>query len=328
MVFHQKNHPHRCLTEGAMSLMHLLSWIAVFAAISLLVSGIIRSVENLQSMKKRVKGVLHQGQTTEAGTTSPLKETLFSWLSSSGKWALKDEKEVSKVHQLLVQAGFRQPAAPAILYGIRAVVGFLLPIPLILFLVTKGKVNVTTVTLAFMMAGIGYFIPQLILERVARNRQDRIDKALPDVLDLFTICLEAGLGLNSAINRVADEIRAVCYDFYIELQLTAGEMRAGLGRNQALRNLAQRTGVQSVRVLTSLIIQSDKLGTSIAQSLRVHADSSRVQRSLRAEEKAGKMPVKILLPMVLFIFPVIFVVAVGPGVIQIMKNLLPKMAGH
>jgi tight adherence protein C len=312
-----------------MDMMSLLSWIALFAAIFLLFFGIMRSVEKLRSIKKRVKGALFQRQAVaRVQTTSPFKERLFSWLSSSGKWALKDEKEVSKVQQLLIQGGFRHPAAPAILYGIRAVVGFLLPVPVILFLVIKGKVSTTSLTLAFMMVGIGYFIPQVILERIVRNRQDRLDKALPDVLDLFTICLEAGLGLQATINRVADEIKDMCHDFYIELQMLAGEMRAGLGRDQALRNLAQRTGVQNVRALTTLIIQSDKLGTSIAQALRVHADTSRVQRALKAEEKAGKMPVKILVPMIFFIFPAIFVVAVGPGAIQIMKNLMPKLTGH
>jgi tight adherence protein C len=117
----------------------------------------------------------------------------------------------------------------------------------------------------------------------------------------------------------------VCNDFYIELQHTAGEMRAGINRDQALRNLSQRTGVQSVRALVTLIIQSDKLGTSIAQALRVHADTSRVQRGLKAEEKAGMMPVKIMLPLVFFIFPAIFVVAVGPGAIQIIRHLLPGL---
>lgn len=312
-----------------MSMMSLLSWVAMFAAIFLLFFGIMRSIEKLQAMKRRVKSVLGQEQTVVgAKTTSPLKERLSSWLSSSGKWAMKDEKQLSKVQQLLIQAGYRQPRAPTILYGIRAVFGFLLPVPFIMFMVIKAKYTQTNIGLAFMMCGIGYFAPQFILEKIVKRRQNRIDKALPDVLDLFTICLEAGLGLQASINRVADEIRVVCLDFYLELQLTAGEMRAGIVRDEAMRNLAQRTGVQSVRALATLIIQSDKLGTSIAHALRVHSDTSRVHRALKAEEKAGQMPVKIMIPLVLFIFPAIFVVAVGPGALQIARNLLPAMAGR
>jgi tight adherence protein C len=309
--------------------MSLLSWVAMFAAIFLLFFGIMQSVEKLRAMKKRVKSVSRQEQTVlRAKTTSPLKERLSSWLSSSGKWAMKDEKEISKVQQLLIQAGYRQPRAPAILYGIRAVFGFLLPVPFIMFMVIKAKYTQANLGLAFMLCGIGYFAPQFILEKIVKRRQERIDRALPDVLDLFTICLEAGLGLQASINRVADEIRVVCQDFYLELQLTAGEMRAGIVRDEAMRNLAQRTGVQSVRALATLIIQSDKLGTSIAQALRVHSDSSRVHRALKAEEKAGQMPVKIMIPLIFFIFPAIFVIAVGPGAIQITRNLLPRMAGH
>ena len=220
------------------------------------------------------------------------------------------------------------PDGGTVLYGIRAVVGFLLPVPYIMFIVINGKITPTNLISAFMLGGLGYFAPQFILEKIVKRRQERIDRALPDVLDLFTICLEAGLGLQATINRVADEIRVVCHDFYLELQLTAGEMRAGIVRDQAMRNLAQRTGVQSVRSPATLIIQSDKLGTSIAQALRVHSDTSRVHRGLKAEEKAGQMPVKIMIPLILFIFPAIFVVAVGPGALSIARNLLPAMAGR
>jgi tight adherence protein C len=312
-----------------MSMVSLLSLIAIFAAIYLLFYGIMQSIEKVRAMKKRVRGALGEEQTiVSVKKTSPLKERLTSWLSSSGKWAMKDEKEISKVQLLLIQAGYRQSMAPTVLYGIRAVAAFVLPMPFIMYMVVKAKVTQANLGLAFMLAGIGYFAPQFILEKIVKRRQNRIDRALPDVLDLFTICLEAGLGLQASINRVADEIRSVCLDFYYELQLTAGEMRAGIVRDEAMRNLAQRTGVQSVRALATLIIQSDKLGTSIAHALRVHSDTSRVHRALKAEEKAGQMPVKIMIPLILFIFPAIFVVAVGPGAIQIMRNLLPKMAGH
>jgi tight adherence protein C len=312
-----------------MGTMSLLAWAALFAAIFLLTFGILKSFEKIQSLRKRVKGAKTEYQAIlRVQKGSPLKERLLSWLSSYGSWALKHEEEISKVQLLLTQAGLRHPLAPTVYYGTRAAVALLLPIPVILFILVKGKVSTGTVTLAFMVSGIGYFLPQILLEKVAQARQERIDKALPDVLDLFVICLEAGLGLQATINRVAQEIQAVCKDFHTELQLTAGEMRVGINRDQALKNLAQRTGVQSVRALSTLIIQSDKLGTSISQALRVHADTSRVQRSLKAEEQAGKMPVKILMPLIFCIFPTVFVVAVGPGIIQIVRQLLPGLRGQ
>jgi tight adherence protein C len=313
-----------------MNTMDLLARLAPFIAIVLLIYGVMVYFERRRAVKKRVRetDTVIAARTTvlrkEEG--SPLKERLLGWLSSSGQWALKDEAEASKVQMLLIQGGFRHPLAATIYYGIRAAVGLILPVPILMIALIKGKLNATYLILAFMMAGLGYVLPQFVMERVVRNRQERIDRALPDVIDLFTICLEAGLAMQATINRVAEEIRAVCYDLYQELQVAAGEMRAGLPRDQALRNMVQRTGVQSVRSLATLIIQSDKLGTSIAQALRVHADSTRVQRTLRAEEKAGKLPVKILIPLILCYFPVIFIVVVGPGVIQIIRNLLPSLA--
>ncbi len=307
---------------------NLLAWLAPFVAIVLVAYVILLYYEKHRAVKKRVKG-------TEAAPvsfmrkpeSSPLKERLANWFSSSGKWALKNEAEVSKLRSLLIRGGFRQPQAAAIFYGIRATCALLLPIPLILYAVVKGKLNATFLTMAFMVAGMGYFLPQFLLEKQVKRRQNRIDRALPDVVDLITICLEAGLAMQATINRVADEIREMCHDFYVELQLTAGEMRGGLSRDQVLRNLADRTGVQSVKSLTTLIIQSERLGTSISQALRIHADSMRDHRMLRAEEKAGQIPVKIMIPLLLFIFPAIFVVVVGPGIIMVARNLMPRLKG-
>lgn len=313
-----------------MSTTSLLSLIAIFAAIYLVIYGVMQYIAKSRAMKKRVRDALtHEEPVLAPKKASPLRERITGWLSSSGQWAMqKDAKEISKVQKSLIMAGYRHSLAPTILYGIRAVFAFLLPLPFIMFMVIKAKVTQPNLGLAFMLAGLGYFLPPIILDQIVKRRQNRIDRALPDVLDLFTICLEAGLGLQASINRVADEIRSMCEDFYIELQITAGEMRAGIVRDEAMRNLASRTGVQSVRALATLIIQSDKLGTSIAHALRVHADTSRTHRALKAEEKAGQMPVKIMIPMIFFIFPAIFVVAVGPGAIQIARNLLPRMAGR
>ena len=306
--------------------MNILMLTAVFVALVLMSYGIFRGLGNRLKLKKRMAepeatptiAVLRREE-----AANPWKRRILSWLSFSGKWGLKDQEELSKVRSLLIQGGFRRPNAPAVFYGFKVVVALILPMPFLLFSIMNERLTATNLLISFMVGGLGYFLPQFFLQQIVKRRQERIDRALPDVLDLFIICMEAGLALQATINRVADEIRSLCHDFYTELQIAAGEMRTGIPRDVALRNLGQRTGVQSVQSLVTLMIQSDKLGTSIAQALRVQADYSRVQRTLRAEEIAGKLPVKILIPMLFFIFPAMFVVIIGPGVITVAKNLLP-----
>jgi tight adherence protein C len=310
--------------------MNWLAYLAPFTAIVLAVYGLLVVLGKRHSVRKRI--VVPESASPvlmrREEPSSPIKGWLADRLSASGQWALKDPEGISGVRSLLIHAGFRHSSALSIFYGIKAVMGLLLPIPFILLAIMQGRLQLSTLLLiAFLFGGLGFFLPQFFLQRMARNRQERIDQALPDVIDLFIICMEAGLALQAAMNRVAEEIKDVCKDFYQELQITAGEMRAGIDREQALHNLAHRTGVASVRSLVTLIIQSDKLGASIVQALRVHADFTRTQRTLRAEEQAAKLPVKILMPLLFFIFPVMFVVVVGPGVIQIIRNLLPALHG-
>ncbi len=307
----------------------LLAWLALFAGLVLFTYGALFILGNRRQVRKRIDAPeeMRPAILKQEETKNPVLKRLLEWLSSSGKWALKDEAETSRIRGLLINGGFRHPKAPAIFFGIKALVGLLLPVPFLLVCIMHERLNSMNLLLAFLLGGGGYFLPQVILGRMVKARQDRIDKALPDVIDLFIICMEAGLALQAAMNRVAEEIRDVCQDFYNELQITAGEMRAGISRDQALRNLSRRTGVASVRSLTTLITQSDKLGTSIAQALRVHADFIRTERTLKAEERAAKMPVKIMVPLVFFIFPAMFVVVIGPGAIQIMKNLFPALSG-
>jgi tight adherence protein C len=311
--------------------MDWLAYIAPFAAIVLAVYGLLAILGKRHSIRKRI---VAPGESTSPvllrreEAASPLKGWLADRLSASGQWALKDPQGVSGVRSSLMHAGFRHPGALPIFYGIKAVVGLILPIPFLLWAIMSGRLQLSLLLLiAFLFGGLGFFLPQFFLQRLARGRQERIDGALPDVIDLLIICMEAGLALQAALNRVSEEIRDVCKDFYLELQLTAGEMRAGIDREQALHNLAHRTGVASVRSLVTLIIQSDKLGASIVQALRVHADFTRAQRTLRAEEQAAKLPVKILMPLVFFIFPCMFIVIIGPGIIQIAKHLLPILHG-
>ncbi len=313
--------------------MLLLIYALVFVAITLLTFTVV----TLWTRRSRVKARFAGNPGEEIATpflrpkpaASPIKEQMINWLSASGQWALKDPKGLSEIKERLLHAGYRHPQALAVFFGLRAVAAFVLPIPYILFyLLIKGKVGYLHIAFAFFLSLVGFFLPNYLLAFKARQRQNRLDKALPDILDLFVICMEAGLALNAALNKVAEEIKGVYHDFYIELQITAAELRTGIPWDDAFDNLGRRTGVQSIRSMVGLMIQSDKLGASIGQALRNHGDFTRTQRTLRAEENAAKLPLKLIFPLIFCIFPAMLIVSVGPAVIHISQKLLPvfKMA--
>ena len=309
----------------------LMMPLAIFITIALLTYGVILYNRTRRAIKDRFK---EEEKVVPAASIirreepeGRFKKRLVNWLSRSGKWAMKDEDEVSKVRASLIHAGIRQYNAPAVFYGLRAVLALLLPLPYLGAMLVQGKLTTLGLIISFALAGLGYFLPQYLLGVMVRRRQDRLDKGLPDVLDLFIVCMEAGLALQAAMNRVADEIKKAYPEFQKELQITVGELRTGIRREAALKNLTRRTGVQSIASLVTLMIQTERLGTSIAQALRTHSDFIRVQRAQKAEEMAAKTPIKILFPLIFFIFPAMFIVIVGPAAIQVVKNVFPALSG-
>ncbi len=297
---------------------------AVFATIALLTYGILTYCSNRRMVRDRIKGPatsaipLYQRDRQE----NTLKKQFLEWVSSFGKWGIKDREEASRIRTTLIQAGFRHPSGAAIYFGLRVLGAFILPLTFLLIMVSRGKVTPANLALAFLLSGMGFYLPMYSLLVITRRRQDRIDKALPDILDLLIVCLEAGLSLTGTITRVADEARSLSKDLYNELQVVNAELRAGILRETALKNLGERTGVQSVKSLVALMVQSERLGASIAKSLRTHASFLRVQRGLHAEEVAARLPIKIMFPMILFIFPAIFGVVLGPAALQISRSAL------
>jgi tight adherence protein C len=174
----------------------------------------------------------------------------------------------------------------------------------------------------------GYFGPSLVLEHMVRARQERLKLSLPDALDLLVVCVEAGLGLDQAIRSVSEELKVAHREISEELGLVTLEMRAGKRRADALKNLADRTGEPEIRKLVAILIQADRFGTSIAESLRTHSDFLRVRRRQDAEERAGKVGVKLVFPIFFFILPSMMVVAAGPGLLQVFKYLFPMMKSY
>jgi len=230
--------------------------------------------------------------------------------------------DVSRTRALLIQAGYRDAKHVAIYRSLRLLCGALA------FLTVFAISGFDSPFLLAGVLGFGFFLPRFLLKRKIAERQRNIRLALPDALDLTVICVEAGLPLDQAIQRVAEDLQHAHPVLSTEFHLFNLETRAGKPRAEALRNLAARTGVEDVRSLVATLVQTDRFGTSVAQALRVHSDSLRTERRQRAEEAAAKTTVKMIIPLVLFVMPSLIFVTVGPAVIQLVRLLSPMSGGR
>jgi tight adherence protein C len=239
----------------------------------------------------------------------------------------KTEMELGKLKSKLAQAGFRGEMASSIFLGFKfagLVAGLLLGGGTITSL--RGLDQKALIwTVGF--AGIMFYLPDFFVWLVGRSRKEAIFLALPDALDLMVVCVEAGLGLDQAMRRVSEEMRRTYRILAEEFALSNFQLQMGRPRVEVLHELGARTGVPDLRALAAVLIQTDKFGSSIAQALRTQSDSMRTRRRQMAEEKAAKTAVKLIFPLVLFIFPGIFVVLVGPAAITVLREMLPKMGG-
>jgi tight adherence protein C len=228
----------------------------------------------------------------------------------------QSEIERTRITQKLVHAGFRSPSAVQSFYAIKIVLAVLLPA--IVLIVTQWLPDVSMQAVlggAFGAMALGLIAPSAVLDSMLRRRLTKLRNGFPDALDMLVVCVEAGLGLSQAIQRVADELVVSHLELAQELSLVNAEIRAGVDRVMALKNLSHRTGLDDVRGLVSLLVQTLRFGTSIAESLRVYSEEFRDKRMQRAEEKAATIGTKMVFPLVFFMFPAFFVVAIGPAVI-------------
>lgn len=248
----------------------------------------------------------------------PRLQSLIGFIKRVGEKAPRSAKELGGLRLRLVQAGYRREEALTIFFGVRIVFA------LALFALFSTSF-ITKPNLMFALAGLalGYLLPGMLLARMAKRRAHRIRLALADMLDLLVVSVEAGLGLDQAISRVGAELAFAYPDLSDELRLINLELRAGKARSEALRNLADRTGVDDLSALVTMLIQTDKFGTSVAQSLRVYSDTLRTKRRQRAEEQAAKTGVKMVFPLVFCIFPAVWVVTIGPAAIKFITVLVP-----
>jgi tight adherence protein C len=242
----------------------------------------------------------------------------------------KEGWESSQLRIRFMNAGYRSEGAPMIFFLAKTVLTFTLPVILILYLTISGAKYPANLLLLFIVtsAGLGYFLPNVFLERRIAYRKREILDSFPDAMDLIIVCVESGLGLDAALARVSEEMHMISPILGDELHLINLELRAGSSRERALRNLALRTGVEDIDTLVAMLVQSDRFGTSVAQALRVHAENLRTKRRLRAEEAAAKIALKLLFPLIFFIFPSMLLVLLGPALISINRILLPTLAGQ
>jgi len=302
---------------------------SAFLSILLLFMGILfyarRRAKELRLVEKIGQGAEVEEMPSTAPSSSKKGGKVGNFLGSFGK-RLGSEKSVdySQMRVKFLRAGVRSQDLVYAFWGIRCFLGILLPVTFFLLRVTVFEVTSYHLTLAilFLLALLGFYLPEFWLRAMIARRKGMLSRGFADVLDLLVICVEAGMGLDAAINRVGKEMKWSNKAWSDELRLYNLELRAGKLRRDALRNLAMRTDIEDVNSFATTLIQTDKFGTSLAQALRVCSDTFRIKRQQRAEEIAARLPVKLVFPAILFIFPSLFVAIAGPAAIRVYQVLL------
>ncbi|MEP6960658.1 MAG: type II secretion system F family protein [Acidobacteriota bacterium] len=265
--------------------------------------------------------------TYEATVSMPTHPSLafHDLIKRLGNFVPQSPKDVTVMRRRLIRAGIRNENALKILYGAKAAFGIGLPL-IVASLVGGASWNSgNKIAVILAAVGVGFFGPNEYVRKLASKRQHEIAKGLPNSLDLLVVCVESGLGLDQAILQVSKELEHAHPEISEELGFVNLELKAGKRRVEALRNLGERTGVDDLKKLVAVLIQADRFGTGVAQSLRSHADFMRIQARQVAEEKAAKLGVKLIFPIFFCILPSLFVVTVGPVAMKIVRELIPMM---
>jgi tight adherence protein C len=323
-----------CLALDLTKLIPLAVLVGVGAVTWLIVDllwGRKRSAEQRLQQWSTVRG--ENGAATKSDDeANKVTDAVSTWLKTASQHLArplqpKKQEDVSRLKQRLTHAGFRSSSAPTVFLSMRLIsvaIGFLLGGGVVLL-----SVGLSPAVLIRLLAvvGVAFFVPDIVLWVLTRRRQKAIFLGLPDALDLMVVSVEAGLGLDQAMRKVASEMKKSYPVVAFEFGLANMQLQMGVSRVEMLRQLGQRNGEEDLQSLASVLIQANKFGTSIGQTLRVQSDSMRTRRRQIAEEKASKASVKLIFPLVLFIFPAIFVVLVGPAALTMIRNLFPAMTG-
>lgn len=302
--------------------MPFILFVLIFAALTtaIAIAGMRMYVRPKEALERVAQG-------TQALDNMPLHPSLamHELIKKLGNLIPQSPKDVTVMQRRLIRAGIRNPNGLKMLYGSKVVLGATLPI-----LAAAGVAGISSdssnkFAAIIGAAAVGFFAPNEYIRRKVAHRQHEIARGLPNALDLLVVCVESGLGLDQAILQVSKELDEAHPEVSEEFGMVSLELKAGKRRVEALRNLAERTGVEDLKKLVAVLIQADRFGTGVAQSLRAHADFMRIQARQVAEEKAAKLGVKLIFPIFFCILPSLFVVTVGPVAVKIIRELVPMM---
>jgi tight adherence protein C len=295
--------------------------VVLFIALSLIIFSFTSAAMVPESgTQQRLRVML--GRNAEPAIRVGIEERVEQALEPLSKMVPRSPQDQSRTRNWLVQAGLREPRFVTMYYGLRVLCLF----AGIIAVGMASRFSASSIPLMLTAALLGYFVPRFFLKRLIRTRQQAIQLGLPDALDLSVICVEAGLSLDQAMQRIGEELKHVHPALSDEFHMVTLEVRAGKTRADALRNLAMRVNIDDMRALVAVLLQTDRFGTSIAHALRVHSDALRTERRQRAEEAAAKTTIKMVPVLVFFVFPPMFFVTLGPAFIQLVRTLLPELS--
>ena len=305
-------------------LLTILTFLATVGVVVALFYALTPGEVSIATRLARIAGVSAPAQ-EEQKFAERQKERVRDTLANVGKLfpAPPTTANASRVQKLMIRAGYRSPEALLAMRGVRV----LFPILTLTGMYFSGAYRFNIILVPIVALGLGILLPDMWLSWRVSSRQHKLRKALPDALDLLVICVEAGLGLDQALLRVSQDMRISHEVLSEELQFVNMQMRVGKSRLDSLRELSERTGLADIKALVAMLIQTERFGTSVAQSLRVFSDDMRLKRRQRAEEMSAKTSVKMVPPLVFFIFPALMVVILGPAIITMMRTLGPAFGG-
>jgi len=299
--------------------MLMLSVISVFLFVSVLIGGTVylylnRRTVTQQRIDRLIKPVQIEVSSSLIRKDTPIQE----FLTHFGKWLPTNKKDTHTYSRILTSAGFRKETVPVFIGG-KIIMAMILPaLYLFIYALPKGALlNSMTSLYTLGLAVFGFLLPGLIVQQIANNRHTVIFHTLPDILDLITVCVEAGISIDAALVKACGNPLFKGNPLTEEFKKVSQETRAGKPRSDAMRDMAERTMVQDVSAFVTMLIQTERFGTSLSKALRIHSDSLRTKRRQIAEEKAAKTAVKLMFPLVIFVFPSLFVVLLGPAVIML-----------
>ncbi len=312
-------------TSDPNTLFYLMMTVAVLAigGVGVFLSQVFKKTTS-DVISERLQGIGPKGGTKNREIDGQVEKAMSSL---SRLTTPKEQQKVTGLRKSLSYAGYRSSKAPIFFFGMKTAGALLLGGVAVLYSLANAQNLLNVIITVGGGTALGLYAPNLWLKIVTNRRNDALNRALPNALDLLIVCVEAGLGLNMALKRVGEEIEHTAPKLAKELTMISLEINTGIPYQKALANLGERNSLEDLRSLATVLIQADKFGTSIAQALRISADTIRTRRRQAAEEKAAKTAVKLTFPLILFILPATIIIIIGPGAIRIIENVLPALGG-